>query len=283
MSQVVACIDGSRSTTAVCDYAAWASQRLDAPLTLFHVLDHARYPTEPDLAGSIGLGSREHLLEELAELDQKRSKLALEQGRHMLDAAETRVREDGVSDIRQRQRHGDLAESLLDIEQETRLLVMGLHGESSTDRDIHIGSQLETVIRTLHRPLLLVPDEFSTPRSAMLAFDASETARKGIELLSNSPIFRDFPLHLVMVGPDTSDRRAQLDEAKDKLLKAGCNVEVAIRAGDVEPTLHAYQAEQDIDLLVMGAYGHSRIRQFLVGSTTTSMLTTTQTPVLILR
>ncbi|ROU00936.1 universal stress protein [Marinobacter sp. R17] len=283
MSQVVACIDGSRSTTAVCDYAAWASQRLDAPLTLFHVLDHARYPTEPDLAGSIGLGSREHLLEELAELDQKRSKLALEQGRHMLDAAETRVREDGVSDIRQRQRHGDLAESLLDIEQDTRLLVMGLHGESSTDRDIHIGSQLETVIRTLHRPLLLVPDEFSTPRSAMLAFDASETARKGIELLSNSPIFRDFPLHLVMVGPDTSDRRAQLDEAKDKLLKAGCNVEVAIRAGDVEPTLHAYQAEQDIDLLVMGAYGHSRIRQFLVGSTTTSMLTTTQTPVLILR
>ncbi|MEQ5835895.1 universal stress protein [Marinobacter sp. NFXS9] len=283
MSQVVACIDGSRSTTAVCDYAAWASQRLDAPLTLFHVLDHARYPTEPDLAGSIGLGSREHLLEELAELDQKRSKLALEQGRHMLDAAETRVREDGVSDIRQRQRHGDLAESLLDIEQDTRLLVMGLHGESSTDRDIHIGSQLETVIRTLHRPLLLVPDEFSTPRSAMLAFDASETARKGIELLSNSPIFRDFPLHLVMVGPDTGDRRAQLDEAKDKLLKAGCNVEVAIRAGDVEPTLHAYQAEQDIDLLVMGAYGHSRIRQFLVGSTTTSMLTTTQTPVLILR
>ncbi|TBW56428.1 universal stress protein [Marinobacter halodurans] len=283
MSQVVACIDGSRSTTAVCDYAAWASQRLDAPLTLFHVLDHARYPTEPDLAGSIGLGSREHLLEELAELDQKRSRLALEQGRHMLDAAETRVREDGVSEIRQRQRHGDLAESLLDIEQDTRLLVMGLHGESSTDRDVHIGSQLETVIRTLHRPLLLVPDEFSAPRNAMLAFDASETAWKGVELLSNSPIFRDFPLHLVMVGPDTGDRRAQLDEAKDKLLKAGCRVDVAIRAGDVEPTLHAYQAEQDIDLLVMGAYGHSRIRQFLVGSTTTSMLTTTRTPVLILR
>lgn len=283
MTNVVACIDGSRSTTAVCDYAAWASQRLDAPLTLFHVLDDVRYPTEPDLAGSIGLGSREHLLEELADLDQKRSKLALEQGRHMLEAAEVRVREDGVNDIQQRQRHGDLSDCLLDIETETRLLVIGLHGESSTDRDVHIGSQLETVIRTLHRPLLLVPDDFSEPRSAMLAFDGSDTAMRGVELLSNSPIFKGFPLHLVLVGPDTNDRRAQLETAEQKLTAAGCEVHVAIRAGDVEKTLHAYQEEQDIDLLVMGAYGHSRIRQFLVGSTTTNMLTTTRTPLVILR
>jgi nucleotide-binding universal stress UspA family protein len=34
---------------------------------------------------------------------------------------------------------------------------------------------------------------------------------------------------------------------------------------------------------VMGAYGHSRIRQLLVGSTTTSMLRTTTSPLLLLR
>ncbi|NPZ02087.1 universal stress protein, partial [Pseudomonas aeruginosa] len=44
-----------------------------------------------------------------------------------------------------------------------------------------------------------------------------------------------------------------------------------------------YQKEHGIDLLVMGAYGHSRIRQFLVGSTTTSMLRTTISPLLLLR
>lgn len=33
----------------------------------------------------------------------------------------------------------------------------------------------------------------------------------------------------------------------------------------------------------MGAYGHSRIRQFLVGSTTTSMLRSTTSPLLLLR
>jgi nucleotide-binding universal stress UspA family protein len=34
---------------------------------------------------------------------------------------------------------------------------------------------------------------------------------------------------------------------------------------------------------VMGAYGHSRIRQFIVGSTTTTLLRSSDVPVLILR
>ena len=38
MSDVLACIDGSPASQAVCDYAAWASRRLDAALTLLHVL-----------------------------------------------------------------------------------------------------------------------------------------------------------------------------------------------------------------------------------------------------
>jgi nucleotide-binding universal stress UspA family protein len=61
------------------------------------------------------------------------------------------------------------------------------------------------------------------------------------------------------------------------------DVHLAIRDGDVEQTLHAYQEEHDIDVLIMGAYGHSRIRRFLVGSTTTKMLETAKKPLVILR
>ena len=38
-----------------------------------------------------------------------------------------------------------------------------------------------------------------------------------------------------------------------------------------------------VDLLVMGAYGHSRIRSMILGSTTTHLLRTCQVPVLLLR
>jgi len=273
----------SRAAPAVCDYAAWASRHVGAPLLLLHVLDEARYPVEPDLAGSIGLGSREQLLHELAELDRRRAKLALEHGHHLLEEAERRVRAAGVEAVTRRQRHDSLPESLLALEDQARLLVMGLHGESSSGADSHVGSQLETVIRSVHRPILLVPDEYTPPRSAMFAFDGSATGFRAVELLAASPLLKGLPLHLVMVGPDTGDRREQLQQARTRLSDWQAELTLAIRPGDVEPTLHAYQEEHDIDLLVMGAYGHSRLRQFLLGSTTTTMLQTATRPLVILR
>lgn len=283
MTHVMACIDGSPQAAAVCDCSAWASKRLDAPLTLLHVLDRQQYPVSGDLSGIIGLGSREFLLQELATLDEKRAKLALEEGRMMLDSARQRAISAGVAQPECRQRHGDLVESLRDLQDETRLLVIGRQGEDSGDAIQHIGSQLENVIRTMQRPILVAPGDFSEPQSVMLAFDGSATSRKGVEMLAGSPLFKGMPIHLVMVAADTADNQAQLENARGVLTTAGFNVEIAIRAGEVEPTLHAYQAEHGIDLLVMGAYGHSRIRQFFVGSTTTNMIRTTSTPLLLLR
>jgi len=39
-NEVVACIDGSRYSEAVCDYAAWLSKGLEVPLTLLHNIEH---------------------------------------------------------------------------------------------------------------------------------------------------------------------------------------------------------------------------------------------------
>lgn len=280
---VVACIDGSKAALAVCDYSAWASRRMEEPLMLLHVLDEEKYPAKMDMSGSIGLGSREQLQEELVSLDQERSKLALKHGHLLLDEAEKRVMTDGIENVTKRQRHDELASSLVELEPESRLFVMGLHGESSAAVGRHVGSQLETVIRSVHRPVFLVPDEFRAPRSVMLAFDGSPTAFRSIELLAGTPVFNRMPLHLVMVGSETEEHWAQLNRAKEALDTHGMEIHLAIRDGDVEQTLHTYQEEHDIDVLIMGAYGHSRIRQFLVGSTTTKMLETATKPLVILR
>ncbi|WP_313037096.1 universal stress protein [Stutzerimonas nitrititolerans] len=282
MTQVMACIDGSTQAAAVCDCAVWASQRLGSPLSLLHVLDQQRYPLSGDFSGIIGLGSREFLLEELASLDEKRNKLALEEGRMMLDAARQLAVKAGVEPTL-RHRHGDLVESLRELEGDIRLLVIGKQGEDSGSEVQLIGSQLESVIRTMHRPILVTPTDFRAPASAMLAFDASATSRKGVEMLVASPLLKGMPIHLVTVSSDTHEARAALDAARDKLAAAGFEVHVAILEGEVEARLRDYQAEHAIELLVMGAYGHSRIRQFFVGSTTTNMLRSATTPLLLLR
>ena len=150
MTTVISCIDGSPSSAAVCDYSAWASVRLAAPLTLVHILEETpKAPT--DFTGSIGLGSREHLLQELAELDEKRGRLAREHGQHLLEAAKHRLDQLGIVHPKAVQRHGNLVDSLKEMEDDIRLLVIGRQGESAPEQQV--GSQLESVIRILHRPI----------------------------------------------------------------------------------------------------------------------------------
>ncbi|WP_325168955.1 universal stress protein [Melaminivora jejuensis] len=53
--------------------------------------------------------------------------------------------------------------------------------------------------------------------------------------------------------------------------------------GAPEEALPALMDERPDDMLVLGAYGHSRIRQLIVGSTTTALLRLSNVPVVVLR
>ncbi|MBE0596948.1 MAG: universal stress protein [Desulfuromonadales bacterium] len=280
---VLACIDGSSYSPAVCDAAAWAALRMEAPLAFLHVPHKEQDPPPADLSGSIGLGARESLLEELAALDEKRGRLAQERGRQLLAAAKTRARSAGIVEPEGVQRHGGLVETLTEREEGIRLLVLGKRGEAADVASEHLGSHLERVIRALHRPILVTTAEFHPPQRVMLAYDGSATARKALEMVAASPLFRGLPCHLVMVGADTAEARAELARARQKLEMARFEVPSATLPGEAENVLSRYQQEHGIDLMIMGAYGHSRIRHLLIGSTTTAMLRNSAIPLLLLR
>lgn len=284
MNKIIAGIDGSRAALAVCDAAAWASRRLEVPVLALHVLDKAEFPTERDLSGNLGLGAQEHLLEELAELDSQRSKLALKQGKMQLQAARERLEADKALAVETLQRHDSLVDTVQDLEADTRLLIMGRKGETH-ENDLHsVGSHLENVIRVARKPMLITVGEFTEPRNFMLAFDNSKTAKAALTRVAESPLLQGLPCHLVMVGDDTDERRAQLAPVQAELEAAGFTVTADIRAGDrVASTLVAYAREQQIDLTVMGTHGHSRIRRFLVGSNTSELLRQTETATLVMR
>lgn len=281
--QVLAAIDRSQFSAGVCDYAVWAAKRLEAPLSFMHVIDNHPQTSEPDLTGNLGLGTREHLLEKLSDIEEQHAKLAREQGRLLLDDAKQRALKAGIEAPDVMQRNGALVETLVEQENSVRLLVVGKRGETAHQASGHLGSNLERVVREVHRPILMVPKTFTRPEKVMMAFDGSKTARKGVEMLAKSPLFNGATCHVVIVGAETAEHRSQLDWALTTLTDAGHAAEGAIRAGDVEETLRTYKEEHAIDMLIMGAYGHSRIRHLLVGSTTTAMLRKAQLPVLILR
>lgn len=286
MTKVIACIDGSQVAMDVCDAAAWASLKMETPLDLLHVLDKEEYPTAEsrgDLSGNIGLGSREHLLAELTELDEKRSRLALEHGKHMLEDAKKRVEADGAEQVTTHQRHGSLVETLQEADPDMRMLVMGRQGEAHDKQAHSLGSHLENVVRTIHKPILVVVPGFNKPSRFMFAYDGSKTGQKALEKLIKSPLLKGLECHLVMVSEEDDKHVNGLNQATARLSAAGYSVIPTIKQGAVQPVLSEYQTQHDIDLLVMGAYGHSRIRQFLVGSNTAKMVRLSDIPILLIR
>ncbi len=286
MNKIIACIDGSPAANNVFAASAWAQQQLGAPLELLHVLEKTDYPAAGNMNGNIGLGTREHLLEELAELDNKRSKLMLEQGRLMLAEVRKQVEAAGVpsEQISQLQRHDSLIDTLLEGEATTRLLVMGRQGESHDSAVNTVGSHLENVTRTLQKPILVALDDFTPPERFMLAYDGSNTANKALHMVLQSPLFKGIPCHLVMAGKRIASEHQQLIRAENMLEEGGVEVITAeLEQEDVRTALLSYVEEHEIGMMVMGAWGHSRIRQLLVGSMTNWMLHNTTVPLLLIR
>lgn len=280
---VTACIDGSAMSGSVCDAAAWASNKLGAPLQLLHVLEKASAATRDDLSGALRPGGLEHLLNELTELDEKRGRLAIEYGKHLLDEAKRRATAKGVAHISMLQRHGDLLETLKEYDDSTRVFVIGRLGTEHDAAEQAIGSHVESVVRAMHTSILVAVGEFVPPQRFMIAYDGSSTADKAIAEIAGSPLLKNMPGHIVMVGGDSSEHRQHLDGAVRMLVDAGVPVEGHLIQGDVVESIRAFREQHDISLTVMGAYGHSRIREFFVGSNTSKMISTSKVPLLLLR
>lgn len=280
---VLSCIDGSAFSEAVCDYSAWIAKGIQAPLKFLHTVGQPKGAAVSDFSGAIGLGTSEDLLHELAEVEQMRSSLQIKKGNIMLKAAQQRATDAGVENVKIRQQHGSLAESLIDMEDQIRVLVIGIRGEAHQDQQGGIGAHLESTIRALHKPTLVVNNAFSLPRKTMLAYDGSSPSNKALEMVSSNEMFKNMPCHLVHVSREESTSERLLEKAASQLTSAGIDVTTATLNGKTEKALINYQAEHDIDLTVMGAFGHNRMRDFLLGSFTAKMLEKTNKPLLLLR
>jgi len=264
-NKILACIDGSQYSQSVCDYAAWISQRTGAPLQLLHNLEHTSSASSADLSGAIGLGSRDTLLQELTEVEEKRHRLMMEQGKLMLTAAKERIEQAGTK-AATKQRHGSLTESLIEMEEDIRVLVLGIRGEEHEQDNHHLGAHLEATIRALHRPILVVNSEFKVPENVMLAYDGSDASGKALEMLAQSPLFKGIPVHLVTVGEDPAGANTLQHKANERLKASGHKVTAVTLDGRASEVLVNYQAEHNIDLTLMGAFSHNRLRELVLGS-----------------
>lgn len=281
--KIIALVDGSKYSTSVCDHAAWMSCRTGAPVELIHVLGRREASDTQDRSGMIKLGAKSALLEELAELDAQRAKLISRRGRAILEDAHAILETAGVTEITTRLRHGDIVEAVAEVEADARAIVIGKRGEAADFAKAHLGSNLERIVRASHKPMLVASRGFKQISNVLVAYDGGSSAMKAVDHIARSSLFAELSVHLVTVGAATPEVSKGLEDCKALLKGAGIDAETSVLSGQPEMALGKLVEEAPYDMLVMGAYGHSRIRTLIIGSTTTQMMRSCKVPVFLMR
>jgi len=281
--KIVALVDGSIYSASVCDHAAWIAGRTGAPVELIHVLGRREASDTHDHSGAIALGARTALMEQLAELDAQRAKLISHRGRAILDDAQGLLEKAGATEITTRLRQGDIVEAVADVEADARVILIGKRGEAADFARGHLGSNLERIIRASHKPVFVASRSFKPISKVLVAYDGGASAMKAVDLIARSPLFQGLAVHVVTVGNASPEVTQGLADAKALLNASGIDAETSVLPGQPETALAKLVEEAQFDMLVMGAYGHSRIRTLIIGSTTTAMIRACKVPVVLIR
>ena len=282
-NKIIALIDGSIYSQSVCEHAAWVAQRTGWTVELMHVLGRRDSAEKSDLSGSIALGARSSLLADLAELDAQRARLVAHRGRAILEDAHAILEKAGVTDVTTRLRHGDIVDTMAEQDGDADMVMIGKRGEAADFAKGHLGSNLERIVRASHKPVFVASRAFKPVSKILVAYDGAASAMRAVNHIAESPVYAHLSAHIVTAGTPNAAVRRGLQDAQAMLTAAGLETTTGIVEGPADKALTDLIAQESYDLLVMGAYGHSRIRSLIIGSTTTEMIRSCKVPVVLVR
>jgi nucleotide-binding universal stress UspA family protein len=287
MKKILICTDGSAFAAASYRYGAWFATRLNADVTVLCVTDirSQQVASTGNWSGSIGIDASENLLRELVELEHNRARLNHQRAKLTLKSAEELLKAEGVQQVEMVHKTGFLVDLFHEMEAEVDLVVLGKRGETAEFASGHLGANVERIVRSSQKPCLITSREFQPIERVLLAYDGSKSCQAMVDFLTRSALFQGLTLHLLTVTskPDAQKAIAQLNKATQQLQSAGFEPVSQVIQGEPEVAIARYVKDQAINLLLMGAYGHSRIRHLVIGSTTAQMLRSSQIPVLLFR
>ncbi len=180
-----------------------------------------------------------------------------------------------------------IAETVARHARYTDLVVLGQ--PEADARGEHETSGAEDVVMAAGRPALIVPyigARKTIGRRPMVAWDGGREAARAVN--DAMPFLEQADaVSIIAVNPKKGDHGQEPGaDIALHLARHGIKVEaqqLEVRDMSVADAILSRLADQDIDLLVMGAYGHSRVREWIMGGTTRQIFAHMTVPVLMSR
>ena len=273
-ARIVVGLDGSAYAESALSHALRIARATEGLVRGIHVVDRSMLDgvVVADLSGSVGFQPFLNLSGEL------RGAL-VSAGGAILAAFESRSREAGV-EFEPVLREGNVSQILEEEARMSDLAAVGSRGANAAHRRDLVGRHADALARRMPAPLLVAPDEYRDIRAPLLAWDGSPKSRKALVLAAELAALFELPVRVVTAMDDEVAGHALLAEAEEELRYRRVTVSSALRKGHPDDVIFS-EIGAGADLVAMGAHGHGRVVELVLGSTTDRVLRAAAAPVLL--
>jgi len=268
-------VDGSEYSNAATRYAIRTARFFNASITVLHVIDIKKFATPllNNVAMCLGVSS-------IPDLEETYKEGLSELGKGILELTANKLEETNIKYVT-KLRSGIVSDIICQEAHSVDLLVMGYRGEASEWGSSIFGSVFEATIRQANRPVFTVSKHVQDISRILVAYDGSNFASNALEVGVQVAKGSKIPLHILLSSFSETTKDRLTKEVKEYIDSHEIEYKLEIADGDPAEAIVVRAKEIKADVIVMGAYGHSRIKELLVGSTTEYVLRNAECPVLV--
>jgi nucleotide-binding universal stress UspA family protein len=274
MENILVCVDHSAQLVSSCNYALGIAKMTNAHVDVLYASDIRSFESCAISGLEEGDGVILEVINRLRTLEALKAK-AIEK------SIKTTFQDGNYGEhVDFHHMYGypvELVEEFAKNERGVDLIVIGRWGENSGKFRENIGATAERIIKSTAIPCLVAAEKYVPTKRILVAYDGSEHSRAAVRGLLHLEKLLRGEIHVVTVESEnaTPSEELALDKVSQLFEEVGHKTVTAILKGTADEAVVEYIKKHSINMLVMGAYGHSGIRRFIVGSNTTKILANT--------
>ena len=271
-SKILLGLDGSPYAQAAIEYACQLALAHDAVITGVAIID---LPGIKSASGPVPIGASHYdvqLEEQQLEETEEKAKAILENFARICEERQVKT-----------VLHADTGRPFSEIIEESKFhdfIIMGKRTFFEYTANETYGT-LEQVLKNGLAPVLAVPDSTRKIEKVLVAYDNSAPASKAVHMFLLLGIWNACDITLLTVNNNAEAGQKLLANLRDFFGSYGIEPNLVTQSGHPDEVVKSYIAENDIDMLVMGAYGRKSVREFFVGSVTQHLIQETTIPLFL--
>ena len=269
--------DGSPNSKTALEYGIYLSSKFKAEITGLNIVDIKALegPFFSDVSGALGFSPYQNYLPKFQEILEERGNIVLEEFKKICEEKSVRPKIKRLSGI--------IPNVIADEGKKVDLIIVAQRGEHAEWSSGLLGSTTESVVRKSLRPVLVTSKTFRPFKTILHAYDGSSESNKAMKLACELVHSLEAKLKIVLVMSNKEKGKSILSEAEEFIAPYHLNADIEQLKGQTAKEILSYVETNSVDLIIMGAFGHSRIHELILGGTTAYVLRNSVVPILLNR